>query len=76
MSLADCLRTLPAERLGTIAERIERFDAGQMSVNGMVMLVDDLLMSGALYYLPPKFTRAAVHCATMGMCYYSGRMLQ
>ena len=64
------------EDLQSLPDRVERFDAGQMNINGIVMLMQDLLYMNGLDKLPRKFQVAAQHCVDHGYCTVYGRMLQ
>ncbi len=73
---ADGLRLLAPEWRRTLPERIERFKANQMSVAGIVVLMQDVIQVGLLAELPDKFMVAALHCCNQGLCTTTGRYLQ
>ena len=70
------LRLLDPVWARTLPDRIERFKAGQMSTNGIVILMQDCMQVGCLEDLPEKFVTAAVHCCNQGLCTPNGRLLQ
>lgn len=77
-SLAGLPMRLPTDRLLGLRERMERFMDKQISIAGMVMLLDDLISIGAFEgpYLPLEFNVAAAHCINQGLVTVNGRMLQ
>jgi hypothetical protein len=75
-ALAGIFLSLPADRHIDIGDRLERFDEGQMSIDGITLLMQDLISAGALPLLPHKYTVAATHCAEQGLIAFNGRWLQ
>lgn len=64
------------EAMASLPDRVERFDAGQMSIDGIAMLIQDLIYVGVIWTLPSKFAVAARHYIDAGLCTTNGRLLQ
>ena len=69
-------RLVPQAAFKSLPDRCEAFDRGQISIDGIVMLMQDLILLGILPNLPMKFAVAAQHCVDSGLCSCPGRMTQ
>ena len=55
--------------------RVEAFLNGELSLNEIVVLMQDIIEAGVLPALPPSVYNMAAHCVEAGFCTVTGRKL-